>query len=153
MSEKIKQILVMIATSGVVFVNYLAADGIINNKTTGELAEKYTTDITPVGYAFSIWGLIYLGLIAFSIYQALPTQTDNYLFKKIRSVYVVNCIANCAWIYAWHYEHIPLSGLIMLILLGTLVYINIVLVKAESAAEIITTKVPFNIYFGWITVA
>lgn len=153
MSEKIKQIVVMIATSGVVFVNYLAADGIINNKTTGELAEKYATDITPAGYAFSIWGLIYLGLIAFSIYQALPTQTDNYLFKKIRSVYVVNCIANCAWIYAWHYESISLSGLIMLILLGTLVYINIVLVKAESAAEIITTKVPFNIYFGWITVA
>ncbi|MDQ3634920.1 MAG: hypothetical protein M3405_10510 [Acidobacteriota bacterium] len=82
MSEKIKQILVMIATSGVVFVNYLAADGIINNKTTGELAEKYTTDITPAGYAFSIWGVIYLGLIAFSIYQALPTQTDNYLLRK-----------------------------------------------------------------------
>lgn len=153
MNEKIRQIIVIVATAGVIFVNYLAATGVVNNKTTGELSDKFSTEITPAGYAFAIWSLIYLGLIAFSIYQALPTNTDNKLFQKIRPAYILNCVANAAWIYAWHYELIPLSLLIMLALLGTLIFINKVLIDAESTADIITAKVPFNIYFGWITVA
>ncbi len=153
MNEKIRQILVIVATAGVIFVNYLAATGVVNNKTTGELSDKYTTGITPAGYAFSIWSLIYLGLIAFTIYQALPSNTDNKFFKKIRTAYILNCVANSAWIYAWHYELVPVSLLIMLVLLGTLIFINTVLIDTETTAELITTRIPFNIYFGWITVA
>jgi hypothetical protein len=153
MNEKIRQVLVIVATAGVIFVNFLAASGFVNNKTTGELSDKFSTDITPAGYAFAIWSLIYLGLIAFSIYQALPSQTENNLFKQIRTIYILNCLANCGWIYAWHYELVPLSLLIMLVLLGTLIFINVVLIKANSTADILTAKVPFNIYFGWITVA
>lgn len=153
MSEKIRQILVIIATAGLIFINYLAAVGVINNLTPGEISDKYVTDITPAGYAFAIWSLIYFGLILFSIYQALPSNRNNLLFKKIRTVYILSCLANCAWIFAWHYELVPLSLLIMFILLGTLIFINLVLMRADSTAEIITTKVPFNIYFGWITVA
>lgn len=154
MNEKVRQILVIVATAGVICVNYLAATGVVNGKTTGELSDKYMTQITPAGYAFgAIWSLIYLGLIAFSIYQALPANEDNRIFKRIRTIYIVNCLANCAWIYAWHYELIPLSILIMLVMLGTLAFINVVLIRADSTAEIVTAKVPFNIYFGWITVA
>lgn len=153
MNEKIRQILVIAATAGVIFVNYLAASGLVNNRTTGELSDKYSTEITPAGYAFAIWSLIYLGLIAFSIYQALPAQTDNSLLRKIRSVYILNCVANCAWIYAWHYELVPLSLLLMLVLLATLIYINLTLIHADTTAELVTTKIPFNIYFGWITLA
>lgn len=151
--HKILQILVIIATAGVIFVNYLAATGAVNNKTTGELSDKYSTEITAAGYAFSIWSLIYLGLIAFTIYQALPSQTENSLFKKIRPFYILNCIANASWIFAWHYEVVPLSLLIMIVILCTLIVINLAVIEADSTAEIITTKVPFNIYFGWITVA
>lgn len=153
MNEKLMQILVIVATAGVIFVNYLAASGMVNDKTTGELSDRYTTDITPAGYAFTIWSLIYLGLIAFSIYQALPSQRDRDLFQRIRPVYILNCLANCGWIYAWHYELVPLSLLIMLVLLGTLIYINLNLPATASKAETITTRAPFNIYFGWITVA
>ena len=153
MNEKIRQILVIVSTLGVIVVNFLAATGKVNDKTTGELSDKYFTQITPAGYAFSIWSLIYLGLIAFTIYQALPAQTDNRIFKKIRPVYIINALANCGWILAWHYELVPLSLLIMLILLGTLIYINLAVLNAETTAEIITTKVPFNIYLGWITLA
>ena len=153
MSDKLRQILVIVSTAGVIFVNFMAATGRVNNKTTGELSDKYFTEITPVGYAFTIWSLIYLGLIAFSIYQALPSNAENSLFRKIRTVYILNCLANIGWIYAWHYEFVPLSLLIMLILLGTLVFINLAVIKADTTAEIFTTKIPFNIYFGWITVA
>lgn len=151
--ERVKQFLVIIATFGVVLINYLAGIGQINNITPGEISDKYPTIITPAGYAFSIWSLIYLGLIAFSIYQALPSQTDNPRFLRIRTLYIANCAANCGWIYLWHYDYIVVSILVMLFILLTLVLINLNLRGIESAAETWTTKVPFNIYFGWITVA
>lgn len=152
-NEQIKQYLVIIATFGVIFVNFLAGTGRINNTTPGEISEKYQTAITPAGYAFSIWSLIYLGLIAFSIYQAFPSQKNNPRFLRLRTLYVLNCVANCAWIYFWHYDFIAISLLAMFFILLSLILINFNLRGIESASETWTTKVPFNIYFGWITVA
>lgn len=152
-TERIKQILVLIATFGVIYINYLAGAGRINNTTPGDISDKYQTAITPAGYAFSIWSVIYLGLIAFSIYQALPSQADNARFARIRSLYIANCAANCLWIYLWHYDLIALSILAMLGILGTLILINLNLRDSRSAAEIWIAKVPFNLYFGWVSVA
>ncbi len=111
--ERTRQFLVIAATAGVIFVNYLAGAGFINNKTPADISDQYPTLVTPAGYAFSIWGLIYAGLFAFSIYQALPAQIAR--FSKIRTLYLINCAANCAWLYLWHYEQIPLSLLIILV--------------------------------------
>lgn len=152
-NQLIKQLLVIIATAGVIFVNYLAGTGKINNTTPAEISDKYPTMLTPAGYAFSIWSIIYLGLLAFSIYQALPSQSDNPRFTRIRTLYIANCAANCGWLYVWHYDYIGLSILAMLFILSTLVLINLNLRGIESGAELWTTKVPFNIYFGWITTA
>lgn len=149
--HRIKQILVIVATFGVIFVNYLAGSGYINQKTPEVISDKYPTLITPSGYAFAIWSLIYFGLIVFSVYQALPKNTAR--FAKIRTIYIVNCAANCAWLYLWHYEQILGSLAAMLILLGTLVLINVKLLKTKSATEYWLARVPFNVYFGWITVA
>jgi hypothetical protein len=150
-NQRIKQILVIVATFGVIFVNYLAGTGYINQRTPEVISDKYSTLVTPSGYAFAIWSLIYFGLVAFSIYQALPKNAGR--FAKIRTVYILNCAANCAWLYFWHYEQIPLSLVVMFVLLGTLVLINVKLLKTDSATEYWLARVPFNIYFGWITVA
>lgn len=150
-TERIRQFLVVAATAGALFVNYLAGMGYINNKTPADISDKYPTLLTPSGYAFSIWSLIYVGLIAFSIYQALPAQILR--FSKIRTLYIINCAANCAWLYLWHYEQISLSLPVIFVMLGTLILINTNLPDTNSSAEIWLTRVPFNIYFGWITVA
>ena len=150
-SERVKQFLVIVATAGVIFINYLGGTGQINNTSTGYISDKYPTAITPADYAFSIWGLIYLGLVGFSIYQALAKNTER--FTKIRTVYILNCAANCAWLYLWHYEQITASVAVMLVILGTLVFINQNLLKSETATEFLLARIPFNIYFGWITVA
>ncbi len=150
-NQRIRQILVIVATSGVIFVNYLAAKGFINHQTPQVISDKYPTLLTPSGYAFAIWSLIYFGLAAFSIYQVLPQNAAR--FTKIETVYILNCAANCAWIYLWHYEQIPASLIVMFVLLATLIFINVKLLKTESAAEYWLARVPFNIYFGWITVA
>src|SRR5688572_7967780 len=153
MNEKIRQILVPIATIGVIFVNYLAGTGRINNVTPEVISGKYPTIITPAGYAFAIWSLIYLGMIGFSIYQLLPSQTDNPRFRAIRTVYILNCVANCAWIYLWHHEMIVAALGVIFLLLATLIYINIKLQNTETATEMLLSKIPFSIYFGWVTVA
>ncbi len=153
MKINLKQILVIIATFGVIAVNYFAAQGYINNITPAAISDKYPTLITPAGYAFSIWSLIYLGLIAFSIYQALPSNTENPLFKRIRSLYIANCAANCLWIYLWHYDQITAALGVMFIILGTLVLINLNLRNVETMNETWLARVPFSLYFGWITVA
>lgn len=153
MNEKIRQILVPIATIGVIFVNYLAGTGKINNVTPEVISDKYATIITPAGYAFAIWSLIYLGMIAFSIYQLLPSQFDNPRFRRIRTVYILNCVANCAWIYLWHHEIIIGALGVMFLLLATLAYINLQLKNVETLTETWLAKIPFSIYFGWVTVA
>lgn len=150
-NQRIKQFLVVIATFGVITVNYLAGTGYINQRTPQFISDKYPNFLTPSGYAFVIWSLIYLGLLAFSIYQALPVNSARY--AKIRTVYILNCAANCLWIYLWHYEQILASLAAMFVLLGTLVFINIKLQKTETAAEYWLARVPFGVYFGWITVA
>lgn len=152
-SQRFKQFLVIIATVGVIVINYFAAQGYINGVTPEVISDKYPTLITPSGYAFAIWSLIYLGLIAFSIYQALPSQTDNPLFKNIRTLYIANCAANCFWIYLWHYDSILAALGVMFVLLGTLVLINVTLQKSESMAETWLAQIPFSLYFGWVTVA
>lgn len=150
-NERIRQILVIVATVGVIFINYLAGTGKINQITPAAIAEKYPTLITPAGYAFSIWALIYTGLTAFSIYQALPKNTDR--FRAIRGVYILSCAANCAWIYCWHYDLIIVCLGIISVLLATLAFINIKLQKTETYGEYWFARVPFGLYFGWVTAA
>jgi hypothetical protein len=150
-NQRNKQILVIVATLGVIFVNYLAGSGFINQKTPADISDKYPTLVTPSGYAFAIWSLIYFGLVAFSIYQALPKNAVRY--SNIRTVYILNCAANCMWLYFWHYEQILASLAAIFVMLGTLIFINVKLLKTESMTEYWLARVPFNIYFGWITVA
>jgi hypothetical protein len=150
-NQFIKQLLVIVATVGVIVINYLAGKGYINNRTPEYISNLYPTAITPSGYAFAIWSLIYLGLIAFSIYQALPKNSERFI--KVRSLYIQNCVANCLWIYLWHYEQILVSLAVMFLLLGTLILINLSLRENDSKTDFWLARMPFNLYFGWVTVA
>ncbi|WP_235152847.1 tryptophan-rich sensory protein [Dyadobacter sp. CY345] len=123
------------------------------------VSAQYQNYFTPAGYAFSIWGLIYILLIAFIIYQSrgvLNSRQAPAVVSKIGWMFVISCIANCLWILAWLYDYTGLSVIIMAVLLGSL--ISIVL-RTRMELDLITFKKvamewwPFAIYFGWITVA
>lgn len=152
-TQPVERFLVVLATLCVVSVNYLAANGYVNGTTPQQVSDKYPSLLTPAGYAFSIWGLIYIGLVVFSIYQALPSQAKNERFKSIRVLYIINCAANCAWIFLWHHEQIWASLALIFVLLATLVLINSRLQNKRDAAETWAARVPFGLYFGWATVA
>lgn len=151
MNDRLKSILVVAATIGVIVFNWLASTGVLGGVDTGAISDKYPTRITPAGYAFAIWSLIYLGLIAFSIYQALARNLER--FRPVRTVYILSCAANCAWLYFWHQDAILICLPVIFILLASLAYINIKLQNTESNGEYWLAKVPFGIYFGWVSVA
>jgi hypothetical protein len=152
----LRQALVILALLITLAINYLSTALPINGMTPGEISDQFPVRFTPAGYVFSIWSIIYLGLIAYAVYQALPSQRLNPRLLAIAWPFVLSCIANCLWIFAWHYGYFPLSLLFMIVLLGALITIYLRLLPAYSSATAIecwTTHIPFRIYLGWITVA
>lgn len=144
------------AFAGVIAVNAMANGLPINGRTTGEVSAKYPSLFTPAGFTFSIWGLIYLSLTAFIIYQALPAQRDNAGIAAVGRLFILNCMANAAWIFAWHYDLLLLSLVLMAVILLSLVGIYRFL---HAGDEVVTAgqrwfvQLPFSLYTAWITVA
>ncbi|MFN2152224.1 MAG: tryptophan-rich sensory protein, partial [Anaerolineales bacterium] len=119
----IRQILVVLATLATIVVNGLANALPINGLGTGEISDMFDVFFVPAGYVFSIWGLIYLGLLAYSVYQALPSQRENAALQKIGYLYIWSSVANIVWLFFWHYLLFPLTLLAMLVILGLLIAI------------------------------
>lgn len=138
-----------------VTVNFLANRLPINNRGTGEISDAYPNLFAPAGPAFSIWGLIYLLLAGYVVYQFTKSgQKKEELLKKINPLFIATSLANLSWIFAWHYDYIGLSVCIMAVLLVLLVKIaDILRVEQLIMQEKLFIRTPFSIYFGWITVA
>jgi hypothetical protein len=154
--DTIRQITNIVATIAVIVVNGLASALPLNGQNTGEIADQFEVYFVPAGYVFSIWGLIYLGLIAFSVYQALPSQRENKYLRRIGYLYAVSCAANVAWIFLWHYEVFPISIVAMVLILAMLIAIYLRIetgLVRRPAVETWAVRVPLSIYLGWITVA
>jgi hypothetical protein len=146
----------ILAFAVVIVVNTMANAVPLGGQTTGEVSAKYPSLFTPAGYVFSIWGLIYLGLAVFVVWQALPAQRSNQNLAAIRIPFLINCACNAVWIFLWHYDLLLLSMLFMLVILGSLIHVyrtlNIGLSDATVKEQWIV-HLPFSIYTGWITVA
>jgi benzodiazapine receptor len=156
MKDTLRQIVNVLATIGVIAVNGLANALPLNGQTTGEISDRFDVYFVPAGYVFSIWGLIYLALLGFTIYQALPSQRDNPRLRRVGYLYALGCAANVGWLFLWHYELFELTIVAMVALLLTLIAIYLLLGIGRprvSAAEAWLVRVPFSIYLGWITVA
>lgn len=152
----LRQVITMIMTIAMITVNALANILPINNQNTGEISDRFEVYFTPAGYVFSIWGLIYIGLIAYSIYQALPAQRTNKTLDDIAPWYWLSSAANIAWIFLWHYNIFYTTIIAMGILLLSLImiYLRLHNHRTESTPAMKwLVHVPFSIYLGWITVA
>ncbi|MGC9522204.1 MAG: TspO/MBR family protein [Anaerolineae bacterium] len=143
-------------TIATIVVNVLANALPLNGLNTGEISDRFDIYFVPAGYVFSIWGLIYLALIAFAIYQVLPSQRDNPHVRRIGWLYALSGVGNIAWIFFWHYERFRLTVPAMLVILGSLIAIFLALWRGRdrlSTADRWAILVPFSIYLGWISVA
>ncbi len=140
----------------VLTVNGLANYLPLNGRSTGEISDLYPVLFTPAAYVFSIWGVIYLFLIGFVIYQAFHRQASNPFLACIGGLFALTCVFNSLWIFAWHYDLISLSVIIMLALLFTLmlIYARLEQVhKPGKRGDRWLVRIPFSIYLAWISVA
>lgn len=159
-SVLILSILNLLGFLGTVAVNALANVLPINNITTGALSDLYPNLFVPAGLTFAIWGLIYVLLGIFVIYPLIPSvrrdpQKVDFV-QKIGPLFFISCLANIGWIFAWHYQILPLSLIFMLVLLGCLlfIYLRLNVGKSETTrAERYFAHLPFSVYLGWITIA
>ena len=156
MKDIVRQIVNVVATLAVIAVNVLADALPLNGLTTAEISDRFIVFFVPAGYVFSIWGLIYLALLGFTVYQALPAQRENPSLRRIGYLYALSCAANIAWLFLWHYEQFvwTLVAMVALLLLLIAIYLRVGIGRSRvPAAETWLVRVPFSLYLGWITVA
>ncbi|REK74481.1 tryptophan-rich sensory protein [Paenibacillus paeoniae] len=145
----------LIGFAGMIIVNFLANKLPIGGKTTGEISAQHPVLITPAGYAFSIWSIIYMLLFLFIIYGFTKDGRASSRISSIGIFFFISCLFNISWLLLWHYEQLTSSVFIMFALLITLciVYGKINRTKPARHAERWTVRLPFSIYLGWICVA
>lgn len=143
------------ATLAVLAMNAAAILLPLNGMSTQELSAEYPTGFTPAGWVFSIWSVIYAGLLALSTWAAVLPARNAERLASIRIPYLVSCAANACWLVLWHYEQILPSVVVMLALLGSLIviYARLRRIPAMSRIESFCVDVPFSLYLGWITTA
>ena len=170
-NDKLRQFFVVFSIVLLIVMNYLSNVGAFGGKTNKVISDKYHTLITPAGYAFSIWGIIFLGLLAFAVYQGLGTQRTNPRFRAIGWWVVLNAFCNAIWSPLFNNEHIGIALIVILMMLFSLVIIeqrlleykhvpivstdpdNTLPESATSKTQTWLARIPFSIYFGWLTVA
>src|SRR5664280_1835761 len=156
MKNTYRQITVVLVTLITIVINILANALPINGLNTGQISDTFKVYFVPAGYVFSIWGIIYIGLIAYAVYQAIPSQRENPRLQATGWWVALGGLANCAWIFLWQYEIFIWTVAAMLILLASLivVYLRLGIGRTKvSTGETWAVRIPFSIYLGWITVA
>jgi translocator protein len=136
-------------------VNGLANTKLIGGRTTADVSNLYPTLITPAGYVFAIWGIIYALLFLFVAYQALPSQRNSPFQQKINGLFILSCIFNIAWLFLWQNNYVTYSLLLIVAFAVTLEEIHRRLQKSNTASlkEWAFVRLPFSVYFGWLTIA
>lgn len=142
-----------------IVINYLSNSGMLNGNTMKTISDRYANYFTPAGYAFSIWGLIYVALLAFVIYTATTLSKQNKeaaVLLQIKWWFVVSCFGNSLWVVAWLHGYIGWCILIMAI-----IFISLLKIIINTGAALVRNPVkthvfifwPFSLYLGWISVA
>lgn len=157
--KNINQIAICTSFVIMILINSLANILPLNGMTTGQLSDLYPNLLVPIGYTFSIWGLIYISLTSYVIYQfkfnkKYPDNHDH-VIKKINTYFVISNVLNALWIIAWHYKYIYLSMIIIFLMLVSLILIRTTISQRINLnkKEVWYVKNPFSIYLGWIIVA
>lgn len=134
----------------------LSATGMLGDNPVGQTASYVNPLIVPQGYAFSIWSIIYIGLIAFPFYQFATRKSGDERWKKVHTLYSLNVVANGLWLAAASYDWLWISVVIIMFMLYTLVMINKYLDALSSDEKQVSywiEKFTFRVYFAWITLA
>lgn len=153
--DRWRQSIVLVTILATIAFNGLANVLPLMGRTTGSISDAFPVPFTPAGYVFSVWGVIYLGLVVFGIWQARPAQASDPRLRDAAPWIVLSGAMNVAWLVLWHAERIVLSTLPIVGLLLSLMVVYETLAGGERASGWMrwAARVPFGIYLGWLTVA
>jgi len=154
------KVVVLLTYLAMIATNVLANALPLNGRRTGDVSDAYPSLFTPAGVTFSVWGVIYLLLGAHVLYQlglfrdGPDTAEQSALLNRVGMLFAVSSLANTAWVFAWHYDRIPVSAVLIVVILVCLALISTTLRRANlSGRRRWFIGVPFSVYFGWTTVA
>jgi hypothetical protein len=128
----------------------------LGGRLTAEISDSFHVLFVPAGYVFAIWGVIYIGLLAYTFYHSLPAQRENLSLRRTGWLVSLSSLANGTWIVFWQFGYYALSLVTMFVLLAVLtaVYLRLDIGHTRfSTLEKWVVSIPFSIYLGWITVA
>ncbi len=154
--DTVRQFANLLGVLAALTVNILATTLPLNGRDTGAISDQFKVYFVPAGYVFAIWGIIYIGWIAFLVFQFLPGQKESPRFRKLGYLFALSCLFNGGWLFCWHWGQFGLSVIVMLALLGTLLasYLRLGVGRLRvRASERWCVDIPFGAYLGWITVA
>ncbi len=137
------------------FVGSGAAGGTpIQNAAGGALAADATL-IAPATPAFSVWSVIYLGLIVYAVWQLLPGQSSAERHRRLGYWIAASLVLNAFWILSIQFDLLPLSVPIIVVLLAVLVqaFLQAIAYPPTSVADGIITDATIGLYLGWVCVA
>ena len=157
-SGKALAVATLVAIVGTLLVNTLSNFFPPGGQNVGEIANTILGGvlITPENYAFAIWGIIYLGLIAYGIYQFENDRRREPKIQRVDKLLIVACVAQIIWIFLFTLQQFALSILamvgILLPLIGIYLTLNIGRERVSRLGRWVA-HTPFSIYLGWISVA
>jgi benzodiazapine receptor len=158
----LKRPVVLQAINIVAYIVTVAVNGLagsttlLGGVTSADVSDKYPTLVTPAGFTFAIWGVIYTLLALFVVYQALPRNRDKPFLGQVGIFFALSSVFNICWLLLWHYDLISYSVILMLLLLASLilVYLRLDIGRvAVSLKERLFVHLPFSVYLGWISIA
>jgi hypothetical protein len=155
-SDTLRQVVTTVSFLVTVAINGAANALPINGLRTAEISDRFNVLVIPAGYVFSIWGLIYLLLGAYTVWQALPRNRADSTLRALGYLPALSGVLNATWVLLWHYELFPLTVPVMLGLLVTLIAIHLRLWDRRDdlhGTAYWAVRAPWSVYLGWITVA
>ena len=150
----------LVALIAMLTINALSSILPINGVTPKEVSDRYPNLFVPAPLTFAIWGVIYILVIAYTLYQfglfrKRGEAVNATLLNRTAIVFTVSCILNLSWVLAWHYGLLTVSFLLLVLFLITMIDMRRIIHAQEplSVKEKWLVRLPFSVYFGWVTVA
>lgn len=154
-TASLRSVLTLVSIIATFAVNAWSNINPINGASIGEISNTAFADvmITPANYAFIIWGLIYIGLIAFGVYQLLPRQRDRSNLDPVRNALIISSLAQIVWVFFFLFRNFWGSMVAMLVILGALLYGYVQRPTLPFRRDRWFVQRPLSVYLGWISVA